>query len=158
MPGSPARDADRYVMYAAIEELLEAASSAQPLLLVLEDLHWADAPTVLLLRRLLTSPRSARLAILCTARTQELAEDHALVALLADLHREAGVWMLELGGLRDPDVHALVESMTDLALDAAGRRFASALYENTAGNPFFITQLVRSLAESGDLSFHGRTV
>src|SRR5581483_6409240 len=57
----PPTEGERYLLYAAIEGLLGDAAGSHPLLLVLEDLHWADVPTLLLLRRLLTSPRSAPL-------------------------------------------------------------------------------------------------
>lgn len=144
----PDGESERYLLYAAIEDLLLAAAREAPLLLVLEDLHWADLPTVRLLRRLLTSPRSGSLMILATCRSSELAADHPLRSLLADLHREVGVLRLELDGLETEHVSDLLRGLDGDAPDGDDR-LAAALQQNTNGNPFFITELVRNLAESG---------
>jgi DNA-binding SARP family transcriptional activator len=142
-----ASESERYVLFRAIEGLLAAACADGPVLLVLEDLHWADLPTLKLLRRLLTSPRSPPLMLLSTSRVTELAEDHPLRELLADLHREPHVLRLELRGLKRGDIAELLRGIADDRLDSADDRLAHALEASTNGNPFFITELVRSLAE-----------
>ncbi len=136
-------ESERYLLYSAIEDLLIGAAGQRPLLVVLEDLHWADLPTVRLLRRLLTSPRNGAVLFLATCRSGELERDHPLRALLADLHREQDVSRLELDGLATNDVADL---LTGLRNDPS---LADALRDNTAGNPFFITELVRNLDEGG---------
>lgn len=145
----PEGESERYLLYAAIEDLLLAAAREAPLLLVLEDLHWADLPTVRLLRRLLTSPRSGSLMVLATCRSSELDAGHPLRALLADLHREVGVLRLELDGLETEHVSDLLRGLGGDA-PAPQDGLAAALQQNTNGNPFFITELVRNLAESGE--------
>lgn len=144
----PTGESERYMLYAAIEDLLVSAAAGAPLLVVLEDLHWADLPTVRLLRRLLTSPRGGAVLYLLTSRSGELAKDHPLRALLADLHRETGVRRLELDGLEPADIADLLDG---LGPDGAPARddLATTLHENTNGNPFFVTELVRNLRESG---------
>ena len=67
-----ASESERYVLFRAIEGLLAEASATGPVLLVLEDLHWAELPTLELLRRLLSSPRRSPLMLLCTCRLKEL--------------------------------------------------------------------------------------
>jgi hypothetical protein len=154
-PGTPASgdpsESERYVLFRAIEGLLSAASQARPLVLVLEDLHWADVPTLKLLKRLLTSPRSFPLMLVSTCRVDGLATDHPLRALLADLHREPHVLRLALTGLEDAEVAELLLGVGDQPLERSDHELARTLEAGTNGNPFFITELVRSLGESGAL-------
>ena len=149
--GQPPTESERYVLFRAIEGLLRATCAGAGVLIVLEDLHWADVPTLKLLRSLLTSPRNLALVVLCTCRVTELHTDHLLRTLLADLHREPHVARLDLGGLATPDVRALIDAVVDDPTRPADDRLARALEVSTSGNPFFITELVRSLAETNGL-------
>ena len=156
--GEPS-ESERYVLFRAIEGLLAAAAAAahQPLLLVIEDLHWADPPTLTLLRRLLSSPRRSALVVLSTSRVDGLGEDHPVRELLADLHREPNVLRLGLTGLDSADVVELVSGIADTPPGTADAGLADALRTTADGNPFFITELVRALADTGALvSEHGR--
>jgi DNA-binding SARP family transcriptional activator len=143
---------ERYVLFRAVEGLLDAACAGGPALLVLEDLHWADPPTLRLLWWLLSTPRRTPLLLLGTCRVSELAEDHALRRLLADLHREPNVMRLNLSGLRSDDVATLAGAIGDGTANIADDRLTRALEASTDGNPFFITELTRSLLEAGDVS------
>ena len=144
-------ESERYVLFRAIEGLLAAACETAPVLLVLEDLHWAEVPTLNLLRRLLTVPRSWPLMVLCTCRVEGLSENHPLRELLARLHREPHVRRLELTGLDRADVVDLVRGIEEAPAGTTDRHLAQTLEVNTNGNPFFITELVRGLAETGAL-------
>jgi DNA-binding SARP family transcriptional activator len=147
-----ASESERYVLFRAIEGLLTDASASGPILLVLEDLHWADVPTLELLSRLLSSPRRAPLLLLCTCRLKELSEDHPVRDLLADVHRERGTLRIDLEGLAVGDVDELVRGLTQDEVGATDDRLVTALETTTDGNPFFITELVRNLVETGALA------
>ena len=149
--GSERSEPDRYVLFRAIERLLAAVCERGPVVLVLEDLHWAEIATVSLLRRLLTSPTGPPLMLVGTYRAKELASDHPLRELLADLHREQQVLRLELDGLQTRDVATLVAGLSDVPADSTDELLARSLEQNTNGNPFFITELVRGLNDSGAL-------
>jgi DNA-binding SARP family transcriptional activator/tetratricopeptide (TPR) repeat protein len=152
-------ESERYVLFRAIEGLLAAACEQGPVLLVLEDLHWAELPTLKLLRRLLTVPRSWSLMVVATCRIDGLSQVHALRDLLARLHRESCVYRLDLTGLDIADVVELVKGIGEAPGGTADEHLARALEMSTSGNPFFITQLVRSLTETGSLvSRDGRMV
>jgi DNA-binding SARP family transcriptional activator len=152
-PDAPqASESERYVLFRAIEGLLAAASEPGPVLLVVEDLHWADLPTLNLLKRLLTAPRDWALMVVSTTRVDGLAEDHPLRALLAALHREPHVLRLDLTGLDSADIETLVEGITEVTPETVDHGLAAALVASTNGNPFFITELVRSLAETDALT------
>jgi DNA-binding SARP family transcriptional activator/type II secretory pathway predicted ATPase ExeA len=150
-----ASEFERYVLFRAIEGLLAAASAGGSVLLVLEDLHWADLPTLKLLRRLLASAKSSPLVLLGTCRVTELPESHPLRELLADLHREPHVLRIDLAGLEGDEVIELLRGIAQGPLEAADDEFVSALEASTGGNPFFITELVRSLVETGALAKEG---
>jgi DNA-binding SARP family transcriptional activator len=150
-PGGAAEpsESERYVLFRAIEALLAAAGEDGPMLLVLEDLHWAELPTLKLLRRLLTAPRSWALMLVATCRVDGLGADHPLRELLADVHREPRVLRLDLTGLQSADVLDLLRGIENVPPGAADHHLARTLEASTNGNPFFITELVRGLAETG---------
>ncbi|HTT86712.1 MAG TPA: AAA family ATPase [Acidimicrobiales bacterium] len=149
-PQTTDADTERYVLYAAAVSFLEEASSDAPLVLVLDDLHWADKPSLQLLRHIVANTSSARLLVLCTYRDKELSAAHPLTEALAALHREpAGVSSLDLKGLDDTGVIAFMESAAGHELDDAGVGLAHELYRETDGNPFFVAEMLRNLSESG---------
>jgi DNA-binding SARP family transcriptional activator len=154
-PEAPADgESERYVLYRAIEGLLSASGADGPVLLVLEDLHWGDLPTLKLVRRLLGSPRRSPLTLMVTCRTGELADDHPVRALLADAHREPRTLRLDLGGLPAADIGALVTGIGPDRPIAADDDLVSSLHAGTDGNPFFISEIVRNLLETGRLERH----
>lgn len=143
-------DTERYLVYAAVVGLLDSASVASPVVLVLDDLHWADKPSLQLLRHLVANTSSARILVIGTFRDAELSLSHSLTEAIAALHREpAGVSSIELKGLDDSGVVAFVELAAGHALDDTGVGLAHQLYRETDGNPFFVGEILRHLAESG---------
>ena len=111
------------------------------MLLVLDDLHWADADSLHLLRHLARMAHGARVLVAISMRQAELTP--AAAATLADLRREGPLLQLELCGL-DEDAVAAVLARHDATGDAAAYR------ERTGGNPFFLDELLRDEAERGD--------
>ncbi|MEA2149567.1 MAG: hypothetical protein QOD69_1397, partial [Solirubrobacteraceae bacterium] len=147
---APGADGDdrtlRYRLFEAVAALVCAAASRSPLLLILDDLHWADKPTLLLLRHLLRHAEAANLLVLGTFRHVEVGRDHPLVDLLTDLRRERRYDRLTLAGLDDAATEALVA-------DRLGRdvtpEFIRRLRQQTEGNAFFIEETLRALVETG---------
>jgi class 3 adenylate cyclase/tetratricopeptide (TPR) repeat protein len=148
-PRQSDQETERYLLYAAAAGLLETAGQSEPVVLILDDLHWADAPTLSLLRHVIGAGPAARILIVGTYRDSDLSRDHRLTALLADLHRERGVQRLRLEGLEVEDVLALMEAIAGHELDEDGRELATEIARETAGNPFFAGELLRHLIESG---------
>jgi class 3 adenylate cyclase len=142
-------ETERYLLYAAVAGLLEGAGEQEPLLLILDDLHWADSPTLSLLRHVVTAGSSIPVMVVGTYRDSDLSRDHPLTALLADLHREQGVERIKLTGLDCEDVLALMEAAAGHELDEDGRALAAEITRETAGNPFFAGEVLRHLTESG---------
>ena len=152
-PGSRADpDTERLALFDAVANLLSAASAASPVVLVLDDLHWAGKTTLSVLRHLLRSARQARLLVVGTYRDTELARTHPLAATLADLRRDAAAHRISLDGLGPEEVAAYLTAVgnTDRAL---GRELA----EVTSGNPFFLIEVLRHVEESGGRGTRARS-
>ena len=146
-PRSADADSERQLLYAAIAGLLTQAASDDGLLLVLDDLHWADRATLQLLRHLLTGDARGGVAVVGAYRATELSDGHPLHDLVADLHRDDVTVRLELEGLEDADVAELVEAY----VGPRGGRIAAAVRRETAGNPFFVREVLRSIGEQKEL-------
>jgi tetratricopeptide (TPR) repeat protein len=112
--------------------------------LILDDLHWAAKPTLLLLRHLLRFGEQARVQIVGTYRSTDLDRSHPLAAMLTDLHRDGSASRLALGGLDEDEVSAYV---SEAGYD--DEDLARALASVTGGNPFFLIEALRHVAESG---------
>jgi class 3 adenylate cyclase len=151
LPASKATDSDteRFLLFAAVVGLFGAVSTKQPVVLVLDDLQWADKGSLLLLRHLVAAEQPMRVLILGTYRDGELSQTHPLKDTLATLHRVSGVNRIELEGLDDSGVVALLEAAAGQSLDAAGVSLAHAVYRETDGNPFFVSEMLRHLSETG---------
>lgn len=137
-------DTERYALFDAVVALLETASKSAPVLLVLDDLHWAAKPTLLLLRHLLRFGDHARLQIVGTYRSTDLDRAHPLAAMLADLHRDGTANRLSLSGL---DEHEVTTYVAEAGYD--DEELAHALASVTGGNPFFLIEALRHVDESG---------
>jgi DNA-binding SARP family transcriptional activator len=144
-PSSGEPETDRYRLFEAVVGLLSAISARTPVLLVLDDLQWADRPTLLLLRHLARAPDPARLLILGAYRSTE-ATLEGFADALANLRREQLISQIDVGGLSERETAELVQMWT---AEAPSRAFSRALHDETEGNPLFVSEIVRHLAEAG---------
>ncbi len=139
-PAGADADTGRYRAFEAARALLQAAAARRPALLVLDDLHWADRPSLLLLRHLGRTLERAPILVLATYRDTEVDRGHPLAAALADLRREHPLVTIALEGLDDDEVADLLESDGDAA---------AALRARTDGNPLYLGEVRRHLDETG---------
>ncbi len=143
--------AARFRLFDAITTYLKNLSKLDPLVLVLDDLHWADESSLLLLQFFVREIRESSILVLGTYRDVELNRTHPLAETIATLTREQLSERVLLRGLRRQDVERFFE-MT------AGRKppdgLADAIYTETEGNPFFVQELVRLLVAEGRLDDH----
>jgi DNA-binding SARP family transcriptional activator len=143
-------DVERYLLFSAIAHLLGEIASGAPLVLVLDDLHWADQPTVQLLRHIAGAARG-RVLVLGTYRDKQLLPGQPLTGALAALSREPTVGHIHLTGLTEPAVASIMEAMAGHALDEVGAELASALARETGGNAFLVVEEIRHLRDAGAL-------
>jgi class 3 adenylate cyclase len=148
-PKATDSDSERFLLFAAVVGLLAQISEQQPVVLVFDDLQWADTGSLLLLRHLQASEQALRVLVLGTYRDTELSQAHALVETLGLLRRSSGVSRIELTGLNDTEVLTFMEAAAGQKLDVTGVGLAHAVYRETDGNPFFVEEMLRHLSETG---------
>ena len=151
-PTSTDPDTERYLLYGAVVGLLTQASQAQPVVLVLEDLHWSDKPSLQLLRHVVANVESTRVLVLGTFRDSELSASHPLTEVLGALRREVGVHRIELKGFDDTGVLAFMEALAGHQLGDQVIDLVHAVYRETDGNPFFVGEVLRNLTETGAIA------
>lgn len=139
-------DNDRFLLFEAVDELLSKISDRLPLVLVLDDIQWADLSSLQLLRHVAASSRRGSVVILATYQDSLVDRQHPMTGILADLERHGTAQPLPVGGLEDAEVGELITSRTG---ETAPRDFLDAVVTRTAGNPFFATELLRHLAGTG---------
>ena len=142
-------ETERYMLFAAVLDLLEDASADHPAVLVLDDLHWADRESLALFKHLVMASRPLRLLLIGTFRDSDITATHPLRPLLADLRREEGVERLALSGLEEEEVVALMEGAAGHGMGSPGLALAGEIRRETGGNPFFVEEILRHLVESG---------
>lgn len=139
-------DDARALAFSAGASLLSATSERTPVLLVVDDLHWAATPTLLLLRHLVRALTARPVMIVGTYRDTELGRTHPFADTLADLRREPDIDRLALSGL---DVDGVRQLFTAMRSEQPGQ-LADTLHEETDGNPFLVVEMIRHLAEGSD--------
>lgn len=140
----------RFRLFDAVATLLLAMAGDRPLVLVLEDLHWADVPSVVLLQFVVRHARTAPLLVIATYRDVELDKSHPLGAPLANLLRHGEP--MPLAGLAASDVERYVAATLG---DERARSIAPRLHRETEGHPFFVVETVRLLEAGAVASLAG---
>jgi class 3 adenylate cyclase/tetratricopeptide (TPR) repeat protein len=132
-------ETERQRLFLAVTDLARRLAAEQPTVWVLDDLQWSGRPTMLLLYHLLRTAPELRILVIATHRDTEPDRAHPLTELLADLRRLDGMTRVALGGL----------GLAEVAELAGAEPLARSLVERTGGNPFFVAELLRHLAEGG---------
>ena len=136
----------RSTLFDGVRHFVATLAEHRPLVMLLEDLHWADPESLDLLRVVAREAASQALLVLTTFRGDELASNHPLYRLLPVLEREAGARRLELRRLHQEALRDLVAARYRLT-ETNSARLVAYLYAEAEGNPFFTQQLLRALEE-----------
>ena len=147
----------RVRLFEAVDSLLASASREAPVLLIVDDLHWAAAPTLLMLRHLVRATSPAALLVVATFRDTDLTPAHPLVEALGELRGRALMDQLTLEGLDEHGVAAFLEAAAGKQLNEHATALARALHAQTDGNPFFVSEVLRHLQETGTVYQHEGT-
>ncbi len=138
----------RYRLFEAVRLLVRGAAAEHPLLLILDDLHWASRPTLLLLRHLVRGLEPMRVLVVGTYRDTEPGDD--LAWFLADARRDIAYARLSLRGLDTSEISELVRGTSDGVIGDPSGVWTRAIHAETNGNPFFVVEMLRHLRESRD--------
>ncbi|WP_372791662.1 AAA family ATPase, partial [Paraconexibacter sp.] len=157
---TPAMDADpdteRHRLHMAVGELLDAITRRRPTLFVIEDLHWADTASLLLLRHLARTGEG-RVLFLATFRDTEVAVPEALSETIADLRRYDTV-RIGLEGLSGEEVADFVQGAIGAASAPEVHGLAETIRDLTDGNAFLVCELWRALVETDAVTIGDGTV
>jgi len=137
---------DRWRLLQSVTTFLRNAASVQPLVIVLEDLHWADRGTLDLLQHVARNLQGARLVVAGTYRDVEVDRAHPLSGALAELRRSGSFLRVPLRGLTVDEVHRMYEALRGNEVAWAQ---AELVHRQTEGNPLFVQEVLRYLVEEG---------
>jgi predicted ATPase len=151
LPQPPALDAEqaRFRLFDAVTALLTKAAAERPLVVLLDDLHRADAASLLLLQFAIRELRDTQVLFVGTYRGADLQADIERTQILSDLAREEPARCIELHGLTRENVEHFVAQSSPSGIPTES--LVAALYDQTGGNPFFLTQIVHLLTAEGRL-------
>ena len=150
-PNRQAGAAGTTSMLTALDEVLRTICSERPVLLVVDDLQWADNPTLDFLAYVLAGLGRQRLGLLLAYRDEDRRGRDSLEQWLGDASRMPGVHQHVLGRLDQEDTARLVSALLDRATTP---EHAGEVYERTGGNAYFTELLVRHLPPGGDVPTH----
>jgi len=145
-------DTERLLLFDAVVDLLQTAAGNQPVAILLDDAHWADAGSVHLLRHVVSHlDADTHILVIVTYRDTDIDRSHPLAGALGDLHRAPGSERIALRGLDEAGMRAFLEAAGGHPLESEGVALAQRLAAETDGNPFFVTEVLRHMVETGVL-------
>jgi len=139
----------RFRLFDSITSFFKSAGRSQPLFLVLDDLHWADEPSLLLLQFLAQQLSDSCVLVLGCYRDVELSRQHLLSETLSRISREA---YYQRHALRRLDLDDTAQFIDAAAGTSVSRSIVEAIYSRTEGNPFFTTEVMQLLSDRGELA------
>src|ERR687895_2471223 len=146
-PALPPEQA-RFRLFDSITTFLKNAAQSQPLMLVLDDLHWGDKPSLLLLQFLAQQLGQSHLLVVGCYRDVEVSRQHPLSETLAQLSRLPLFQRKLLQGLSQEDTRRFIEATAGIR---PPQSLAATIYNHTEGNPLFVKEVVRFLSERREL-------
>lgn len=146
-------DSERFLMFAAVVATLSELSRAQPVVLVFDDVQWADLASLRLMTHVATAAAPMRVLVIATCRDEELPASHPLVEAFATLRRHDAVTRIDLDGLSRNEVELLIGAIGS----DVDERTAEEIHRDTDGNAFFVTELLRHFSDSPAGSSQGET-
>jgi tetratricopeptide (TPR) repeat protein/tRNA A-37 threonylcarbamoyl transferase component Bud32 len=143
VPISP--EHERHRLFEAVSQFVNNISNENPLLVILDDLQWADQSSLLLLHYLAQGIHDEPLLILCAYRDGDIDEKHPLSPILTELNRERLPQTISLKRLSFVEIMDMIKQT--LEQEDVSEEFCQLVYEKTRGNPFFVEEVVKSLKE-----------
>ncbi len=151
LPSPPLEpDQERLRLYQSVTRFVTELARTQSLVVVLDDLHWADAATLQLLRYLARNIRAERVLIVGTYRDVEVDRAHPLSSALSEMNRERLYRRVLVRRLTPQHVAAMIQSILQ-ARQPVSDELRDLIYTETEGNPFFVEEVLKHLVEAGAL-------
>ncbi len=149
-------DLEQSRIFKQFTDVLQALARQQPLLLLLDDLQWADAASISLLFHLGRRISTSRIMIVGAYRPEDVAlgrggERHPLESVVNELQRYSGDIFVDLGQAAEAEGRHFVDAFLDSMPNGLGKGFREALFRHTEGHPLFTIELLRDMQERGDM-------
>jgi len=145
-------ESDREIVFGRFAQAVAAMAEQRPIVLVLEDLHWANASTLLVLRHMVMAAPTSRLLIIGTYRPTEVGRGHPLLDLQAEFLRLGTQrHTIDLSPLVVGEIVELVQAQLHGRADASAIELIQRVHQETSGSPFYAQELLRSLIAAGAL-------
>jgi hypothetical protein len=144
-------ETERYRLFDAVASWLGSVSPNGETMLVIDDLHWSEQSTILLLRHLIRSAEPMRLLVIATYRDTEVSPDHPLADFLADFGTDVRVQRMPLVELDLPALNEMVRGVGGVRAADTIWELSHLLWSETVGNPLFVQEILRGLVERGIL-------
>jgi adenylate cyclase len=144
-------------LFQQFSNLLSHLAERYPILLVLDDVQWADLASISLLFHLGRRITHSRIMLACAYRPDEVAlgrdgQRHPLEQALAEFKRQFGDVWIDLASDREQEGHQFVQALLETQPNRLGPAFREALAQHTQGHPLFTIELLREMRERGDLT------
>ena len=139
----------RHRLFTAVASWLQSCTGTDGAIVMLDDLHWADAATISLVRHLVRNPGEGRLLLMGTYRDSDLDRGRPFAEAIGELLRLDNVSRIDLSGLEVDSVRTLIASVVGGEEDDRTAELAQAIRRETDGNPFFVMEMLSHLAETG---------
>ncbi|MCH8814974.1 MAG: protein kinase [Chloroflexi bacterium] len=140
-------EAERIRLFESVTTFVRNATEARPVVLFLDDIHWADKPSLLLMQYLARNITRDRLMMVGTYRDVELDRTHPLSEVVAALRSDRLYERVLLRGLSSDDTRSMIAAVSEQ--EVTNEPFAEAIFRETEGNPFFIEEVLKHLVETG---------
>jgi class 3 adenylate cyclase len=155
-PGVATPGVEQSHLFEQYTNVLRQVGESYPLVLILDDVQWADSASIGLLFHLGRRLQGIPILIACAYRPEEVApgrdgERHPLEKVLAEFRRMYGEVLIDLGQVDRVDDRRFVDAFLDSEPNRLAEGFRRALFEHTAGHPLFTVELLRAMQERGDL-------
>ncbi len=144
---------EQFLLFSKIANVLAQYASQRPLILVIDDLHWADKSSLLLLSHICRKLSQQAILVIGTYRDIEITRKHPLFESLGDISRQANLRRIALKGLSEKEVTGFIENTVSTTLSPEILR---SLYEKTEGNPLFVSEVARILQQEKTNLAHGQ--
>lgn len=153
---APAPDLDQARIYQQYAAALRRLTQAAPLVIILDDLQWADVPSIGLLFHLLRTIQDGALLIVGSYRPDDVAmgrdgERHPLESTMNEIKRYFGDVWIDLGQAGAGEGQRFIDLLLDQEPNGLDREFRAALLAHTGGHPLFALELIREMRARGDL-------
>ncbi|HEX6653487.1 MAG TPA: AAA family ATPase [Thermoleophilaceae bacterium] len=146
-PSAGLPETERYRLFEALTTTLGQIAGERTMVLLFDDLHWADRPTLQLLRHLARASEPRRLLVVATYRDVETDPSSPLADMIGDVRRELPLEQIELKGLDRDETTALIQAHQG---GTATPDLATRLHDHTGGNPFFLEESLRAAIQDPD--------